>query len=349
MLLTLRRVSHHYAQHQIVQDVSFSLAQGEIGCLLGLSGCGKTTLLRCIAGFEPLSGGEIFLSGQCVSSTKQQIEPQERHIGVVFQDYALLPHLTVRENIGLGLYQHSKTIQHQRVTELLILVGLQSYAEAYPHALSGGQQQRVALARALAPNPKLLLLDEPFSNLDVTLRERLGQEVRAILKAANTSALLVTHDQHEAFAIADKIGVMADGNVIQWDSAPCLYHHPNSRFVADFIGEGEFLPVRRLDNNTLDTPLGKLHGDFNRLTGTEFELLVRPHALRSDDPHSPYHANIEEIRFRGHESLYHLRLQRGERLTTLLPSNSRWQIGDSLPIRLELSHYCLFPCTGEER
>ncbi len=342
MLLELRHVSHHYAHRQTVQDVSFSLAQGEIGCLLGLSGCGKTTLLRCIAGFEQLSGGEIYLRGQCVSTATTQTPPAERQVGVVFQDYALLPHLTVRQNIALGLFQQSKDTQRQRVDEMLTLIGLQAHAEVYPHALSGGQQQRVALARALAPRPSLLLLDEPFSNLDVTLRERLGQEVRAILKAAHISALMVTHDQQEAFAIADQIGVMADGCVVQWDSAQNLYYRPASRFVARFIGEGEFLPVRKQNATTLSTPLGTMTGAFAHLE-QEGELLIRPHALHCHDNTSPYRGEIIEARFRGGESWYRLRLPSGDTVVMLLPSTSPRQIGDYLPLRLAVSHPCVFP------
>ena len=215
-----------------VQGVTLGLRKGDIGVLIGPSGCGKTTLLRAVAGLEPVSGGKILLSGRVVSAPGQTEPAERRRIGMVFQDYALFPHMDVASNVGFGLNHLPRTERQQRVTEVLALVGLASAEKHFPHELSGGQQQRVALARALAPRPDLLLLDEPFSNLDVDLRERLAHEVRNILKAANATALLVTHDQLEAFAIGDVIGVMHQGQLQQWDDAYSLYHRPATRFVA---------------------------------------------------------------------------------------------------------------------
>ena len=200
-----------------VKDLNLELAQGEIGCLLGSSGCGKSTVLRAICGFEPLKTGEIFLRDKVVSSVIVQLPPNQRKIGMVFQDFALFPHLNVLENIAFGL-QHLSSSQRSSVAmNWLKRVSLADKADAYPHELSGGQQQRVALARAMTPEPDLILLDEPFSSLDIELRERLAGEMREILKTNNITALLVTHDQFEAFAIADKIGVMTEGKVLQWD------------------------------------------------------------------------------------------------------------------------------------
>ena len=224
MLLELKNIQQAYGQQLVVNNLSLTLEKGQIGCLLGPSGCGKTSVLRCIAGFEPVIAGEILLSGVRVSGNGVFLPPEQRHIGMVFQDYALFPHLTVIDNIGFGLHQLPKNDRGPRVNELLGTVGLSDAANKYPHELSGGQQQRVALARALAPRPDLLLLDEPFSNLDVSLRERLSLEVREILKSQNTTAILVTHDQNEAFAIADEIGIMHRGEIQQWDSAYNLYH-----------------------------------------------------------------------------------------------------------------------------
>ena len=234
--LQLDQIAVAYGHRSVVQDFSLTLPRGTVGCLLGPSGCGKTTVLRAIAGFEPLAAGEIRLDGTLVASRQQQLPPEQRRIGMVFQDHALFPHLTVGDNVGFGL--HGQPDAAQRVAQMLDTVGLGGSAARYPHELSGGQQQRVALARALAPSPRLLLLDEPFSNLDIELRERLGGELRALLKAAGTTALLVTHDQHEAFAIADEIGIMCDGHIQQWASAYTLYHQPANRFVADFVGQG---------------------------------------------------------------------------------------------------------------
>lgn len=219
----------------VVQNLSLCLEKGHIGCLLGASGCGKTTVLRAIAGFEPLRTGSICLGETVLSEVGAQIEPEHRHVGMMFQDYALFPHLDVEKNIGFGLRRWDKQRRKQRVAELLSLAGLEGSAQRYPHELSGGQQQRVALARALAPEPELLLLDEPFSNLDVDTRERLAFEVRDILKKTGHTAILVTHNQAEAFAIADRIGVMQEGVIAQWDTPYGLHHQPANRFVADFI------------------------------------------------------------------------------------------------------------------
>lgn len=218
-----------------VKDVSFSLKQGDIGCLLGASGCGKTTVLRAIAGFEPLKAGTISLTGRVLSSSNEMVPPEQRHVGMMFQDYALFPHLTVEKNISFGLRRLDRVAQQKRVIDMLGLVGLSTLGQRYPHELSGGQQQRVALARALAPEPDLLLLDEPFSNLDVDTRERLAFELRDILKQTGHTALLVTHNHDEAFALADQIGVMSQGVLLQWASPSALHESPVNNVVVDIL------------------------------------------------------------------------------------------------------------------
>ncbi|WP_454694802.1 ABC transporter ATP-binding protein [Achromobacter aegrifaciens] len=228
----------------VVQDLTLGLPVGHIGCLLGESGCGKTTVLRAIAGFEPVRAGRILLDGTVISSPTVQVAPEHRRVGMMFQDYALFPHLSVALNVAFGLRKLARPERARRVEEMLELVGLAHAANSYPHEISGGQQQRVALARALAPSPDLLLLDEPFSNLDVDTRERLAFEVRDILKTTGHTAILVTHNQAEAFAIADRIGVMAQGSIAQWDTPYNLHHHPASDFVRDFIRR-EALEERR--------------------------------------------------------------------------------------------------------
>lgn len=238
-LLELDRISLAYDTPEgvvpVVNDLTLELQGGHIGCLLGSSGCGKTTILRAIAGFEPLREGAIRLGGRTLSTPNHAMEPQDRQVGMMFQDYALFPHLNVEGNVGFGLRRWDRGRREARVSELLELVSLNDARHRYPHELSGGQQQRVALARALAPEPELLLLDEPFSNLDVDTRERLAFEVRDILKKTGHTALLVTHNQAEAFAIADRIGIMNGGKIVQWDSPYILHHAPASPFVADFV------------------------------------------------------------------------------------------------------------------
>ncbi|WP_144639633.1 ABC transporter ATP-binding protein [Bordetella genomosp. 13] len=229
----------------VVDDLSLGLPAGHIGCLLGQSGCGKTTVLRAIAGFEPVRAGEIRLDGTAISSPGVHVAPERRRVGMMFQDYALFPHLTVAQNVGFGLRRAARAEREARVAEMLELVGLAHAAGSYPHELSGGQQQRVALARALAPSPELLLLDEPFSNLDVDTREKLAFEVRGILQATGHTAILVTHNQAEAFAIADRIGIMSEGRLAQWDTPHNLLHQPVDDFVRGFVRREDLHEQRR--------------------------------------------------------------------------------------------------------
>ncbi|WP_374563930.1 ABC transporter ATP-binding protein [Nitrosomonas sp.] len=343
-LLQLINIRQAYGAQGVIHDLSLTLQQGQIGCLLGPSGCGKTTALRCIAGFEPVSAGEILLNGVCVSSSGHLVPPERRQIGMVFQDYALFPHLDVAANIGFGLHRLTKNEREQRVEEMLHVVHLVSVAKKYPHELSGGQQQRVALARALAPKPALLLLDEPFSNLDVSLRERLSMEVREILKQQKITAILVTHDQAEAFAIADEIGVMSHGAMQQWDTAFNLYHHPANRFVADFIGQGVFVTGTVKNPQQVEIELGLIAGEIppHCAPGDRVEVLLRPDDVVHDDA-SPLQAAIVSKAFRGAEILYTLRLAGGARILALVPSHHDHPIGEKIGIKLETHHLVVFP------
>ena len=348
MLLKLNHISQSYATHQILRGLSLELGTGDIACLLGPSGCGKTTVLRAIAGFESISDGEIILNGERVSAPGMTVPAEERRIGMVFQDYALFPHLTVAANVGFGLHGQSSTERSKRVEELLQTVGLEGNGKAYPHELSGGQQQRVALARALAPRPNLLLMDEPFSNLDVELRERLSLEVREILKQQGTTAIIVTHDQHEAFAMGDVIGVMYQGEIQQWDTAYNLYHLPKNRFVADFVGQGVLLPGKVLNANQVQIELGILNRKISGVNsavdcndGDEVEVLLRPDDIIHDDA-SPLLAKVEHKAFRGAEILYALQLPSGNRVLSLVPSHHNHAIGEGIGIRLEVDHVVAF-------
>ena len=343
-LLEVRHVSHAYDDRPVLEDVSFQLEPGVVGCLLGPSGCGKTTVLRCIAGFEPLIRGEIALTGRIMSRPGYVMPAEHRRIGMVFQDYALFPHLTVARNIAFGLRHASEADRDARVAELLDIVRLHQVATRYPHELSGGQQQRVALARALAPRPELMLLDEPFSNLDVEMRERLSFEVREILKQQKTTAILVSHDQHEAFNIAVEIGFMSHGRIEQWDTPYRLYHEPASRFVADFIGQGVFLPGMVLDEATIGLELGALPSRLRQALkpGTHVDVLVRPDDILHDDS-SPLQARVLHKAFRGAEFLYTLQLPGGGHVLSLVPSHHNHAIGESIGIRLEIDHVVAFP------
>ena len=354
MFLEVSQLQVQYAGHTrpAVDGVSFGLGTGDIGVLIGPSGCGKTTLLRAVAGLEAVAAGSIKLSGQVVSSAAINLAPEARRIGMVFQDYALFPHLDVRHNVGFGIHHQPKAERRDRVAEVLALVGLSGSEKRYPHELSGGQQQRVALARAMAPKPQLLLLDEPFSNLDVDLRERLAHEVRAILKAAGATALFVTHDQLEAFAIGDTIGVMHEGQLHQWADAYSLYHRPATRFVADFIGHGVFAPATITQDGgriNVQTSLGNLsetaESPWPQTLATvaegQCDVLLRADDIVHDD-NAPVKAEIIRKAFRGSEFLYTLRLKDGQMLMAHVPSHHDHKLGEWIGIRAEVDHVVTF-------
>ena len=348
--LELNAVVQRYGATTVVDGVDFTLAAGQIACLLGPSGCGKTTLLRCIAGFEEIAGGEICLRGEVVSRSGQRVAPEKRRIGMVFQDYALFPHLTVEQNVAFGLGRKPGPDADLRVRQLLATVGLGGQGSKYPHELSGGQQQRVALARALAPRPQLILLDEPFSNLDVGLRERLSVEVRDILKREGSTAILVTHDQNEAFAMADEIGVMYNGRIQQWDTPYNLYHRPANRFVADFIGQGVLVSGVVAPGNSVKMELGTLESDTPVEcsetcdacdSGCRVDILLRPDDIVHDDA-SPVQAEVLQKAFRGADILYTLRLDSGTQVLSLVPSHHNHALGEKIGIRLDADHVIAF-------
>ena len=349
--LALDSVSQSYAQRQIIADLSFTLPEGAIGCLLGPSGCGKTTALRCISGFEPIRSGEIRIGGAVVSRPGWMLPAQKRRVGMVFQDYALFPHLTVAKNVGFGLRDVSAPGRQARIDELLALVGLAGHTNQYPHQLSGGQQQRVALARALAPRPRLILMDEPFSNLDVELRERLSLEVRDILKREATTALIVTHDQYEAFSLADWVGVMHEGRIQQWDTPYNLYHKPVNRFVADFVGQGALVTGKVINDHEVEIELGVLSGHIPVecnvggcdacVRSCHVDVLLRPEDIVHDDD-SRLLVEVQNKVFRGAEFLYTLKLPSGQSVLSLVPSHHNHAIGERIGIRLAVDHVVAF-------
>ena len=341
--LEISHVSQSYGARKVLNDVSFHLGDGAIACLLGASGCGKTTILRCIAGFERVAEGEIRINGTVASRLGYVQPPETRRIGMVFQDYALFPHLTVARNIAFGLHGANEATRTARVNELLDIVGLGSVGRRYPQELSGGQQQRVALARALAPRPALMLLDEPFSNLDVEMRERLSVEVRDILKSQNTTTILVTHDQNEAFTFADEIGIMQEGRIAQWATPYALYHEPANREIAEFIGRGVFLPGTVMEGNKVKLAVGELASDtpMPAPPGATVDVLLRPDDILHDDA-SPLQATVLTKAFRGAEFIYTLELPGGERVMSFVPSHHNHAIGEKIGVRLEIDHLVAF-------
>lgn len=343
-LLAVNDIQCRYGAQVVVNNLTVHINKGTFACLLGPSGCGKTTVLRAIAGFEPITAGEILLRGVTASRPGYTLAPEKRRLGMVFQDYALFPHMTILNNIGFGLRAMTRSAQRETSERLLEIVGMSGMGKRFPHELSGGQQQRVALARALAARPDLILMDEPFSNLDVELRERIGLEVRQILKDAGIAALLVTHDQQEAFVLSDMVGVMHHGGIVQWDTPFNLYHEPANRFVADFIGQGSFLPGTLVSPDTVETEIGKIKGDraYQWDVGTAVDILLRPDDL-VPNPQSNLRARVVARAFKGASILYTLQLDTGSRLLGLFPSHFDYGIGELVGIDVAAQHLISFP------
>lgn len=340
--LILEAVSLSYDGKQVLESISLQVEDGKIACLLGPSGCGKTTLLRSIAGFEPLQQGMIKAGNRVLSTPEKSVATELREIGMVFQDFALFPHLSIARNICFGIRQLSEADQRSRLEALLELIGLQGFGERYPHQLSGGQQQRVALARAMAPRPRLLLLDEPFSSMDVELRGVLAKEIREILQHEGITTVMVTHDQHEAFSMADQIGVLSGGQLLQWGSAQTLYHHPKTAFVARFIGRSNFL-VGTVNDGGVKTAIGMVSAASlsGHKSGDTVKVLVRPEYLQLDQENG-VPATLISRDFRGGYYLYTLRLPSNEIVQMLLSSLADHELGESVAISLSTDQLSLF-------
>ncbi len=334
-MIALDGVERRFGDVRAVADASLCVARGEVVALLGPSGCGKTTLLRLIAGFDRPDGGTVEVGGRLVAGTGAWVPPERRRIGMVFQDYALFPHLTAARNIAFGVPRAERA---QRVPMLLALVGLCGLGDRYPHQLSGGQQQRVALARALAPAPELILLDEPWSNLDPHLRGELRDEVSAILRPLGVTVVLVTHDREEAFSLADRIALMRDGAIVQEGAPEDLYRTPRSRWAAEFVGAANFVSGT-VTGDVVRTPLGVFPA--NGAGGAaSVEVLLRPELLElAPDPAGA--AEVIAREFRGHDVFYRLLLD-GVELVAQRPSNEVVPLGSRVSIRVHESKVPIF-------
>ena len=345
VLLTLEHVTKRFEAGgaPAVDDLSLAVERGRILALLGPSGCGKTTTLRLIAGFETPDAGRITIAGRTIADARAgvHVEPEARGVGIVFQDYALFPHLTVGENVAFGLPRSGRSARGERVGQILDLVGLAELADRYPHELSGGQQQRVAVARALAPAPAVILLDEPFSNLDADLRAQMRDEVEKILRSTGTTAIFVTHDQEEAFTIADQVGVLDCGRLEQLGPPEAIYHHPATPFVAEFVGAADFLPGI-VTSQGIVTEIGVFGNVEAREPGEKVRVMIRPDDVTFvPDPQGE--AMILRRSFRGSENLYSLGLPSGHRVHSSQPSSTAFATGTRVRPEAHVIHVVTFP------
>jgi iron(III) transport system ATP-binding protein len=343
-VLSIDGVSKEYGKEKAVKELSLSVRDGELLTLLGPSGCGKTTTLRMIAGLEAPSSGTISIAGETVTGDADGPfrKPEERDVGIVFQDYALFPHLTVAENIAFGLTELDDDETDARVADLLELVDLEAHDEKMPSQLSGGQQQRVALARSLAPEPDVLLLDEPFSNLDVRLRVEMREEVRHILKRAGVTAISVTHDQEEALSISDRVAIMNDGAIAQVGNPGEVFENPESRFVASFLGQASFLSARVTDR--LETGLGsfgleRLNGPIEAYDGAMIDVLVRPddlQAMATSEPKADGY--VVHRQYNGPNFIYRVELHSGDVVHCMHNHVETFEAGQPVAVDLAADH-----------
>ena len=350
-LLSIDAVSFATEERTVVFEVSLTLQDGEIGSIVGPSGCGKSTLMRGIAGFEQPSGGTITMHGRTLSNQQMVVEPEDRGIGMVFQDVTLFPHLNVIDNVRFGIRKWHPDAQKERVEALLNLLGLTGFEHRHPHSLSGGEQQRIALARAMAPKPELLLMDEAFSSLDLEHRQKLVPQVREVLKAEGISAILVTHDHNEAFAMADQIGVMEYGVLHQWDTPFNLYHKPRDRFTARFIGEGAVICATVVGEGKLQSAFGvhPIRKKEHLKIGEMVDIMLRPDDILHDDD-STLQGEVMQKSFRGSHFLYRVRMKTNEVLYCLADSHHNHRVGEWIGIKPNIEHIVIFDRqNGEKR
>ena len=338
-LIELSGVGKTYpgAEAPALRDISLAIDRGEILVLLAPSGSGKTTLLRLISGFETPDTGAIRIEGQ----DARHIPPARRGVGVVFQEGSLFPHLTIEENVAFGLHRLPRPQRREKTQEMMDLIGITAWAGRYPHALSGGEQQRVALARALAPGPKIVLFDEPFSHLDYNLRAEMRNEVAALLRRIGSTAIFVTHDHEEAFAVADKIAVLNEGRLEQHDTPDVIYHLPATPFVAQFVGPADFIPAVT-GRGGVTCEIGEFTGPHPFPEGTPVQMMIRP-----DDvdllPQPEGTAVVIERQFKGSENLYTVALPSGHLLHSSQHSLAVYSVGTRVDLKLNITHQVLFP------
>ncbi len=341
--LSVEHLCHAFGSRRVLEDVAFQLSPGDVHCLVGPSGCGKTTILRLIAGLEQVQGGRIVIDGDLMAEPGYGVPPESRRIGLMFQDFALFPHLRIVDNVGFGLSTMEAGARRQRADELLAQLELAGHTQAYPHMLSGGEQQRVALARALAPRPRLMLLDEPFSSLDATLREQVRDDTISLLRTEGTPVLMVTHDAEEAVRVADRIHVMLEGRILQSGTPAELYSHPANPFVAGFFG-----PPNRFKGWVLagevSTPLGPMAA-ADQADGTAVDILIRPEALHPTKNLEGHGLCFEVHRIRdlGTNRVLELKLPDGPLLTVRMTSYADFEAGDTVTVDVDPAQVHIYP------
>ena len=342
-VLELDGITRLFGDEAAVENLSLSVREGELLTLLGPSGCGKTTTLRLIAGLDRPTSGTITIAGTEVASETEFVAPEDRDVGLVFQNFALFPHLTVAENIGFGIDDWEADDREARVTDLLDLVGLTEHSEKMPSQLSGGQQQRVALARSLAPEPDVLLLDEPFSNLDVRLRVEMREEVRRIHKEAGVTAVSVTHDQEEALSISDRVAIVNDGHIEQIGQPEVVFENPESRFVASFLGRASFI-TGRVRGDIVETPLGTLsteqiNGPVAAYDGAQIDVLVRPDDLEATSAEeSVADGHVVHRQYNGPSFVYRVELESGGVVRCLHNHVETFEHGQPVAVEIIADH-----------
>lgn len=356
--ITIDNISVAYRKQTVIKDCSFSLPGGQILSLLGASGCGKSTLLKAIAGLLPLSAGRVLLADKIIADANRKKHEQQPEVGMIFQDYALFPHLTVAENVKFGLYKLSRNQQQKKCDQALETIRLSALANRYPHQLSGGQQQRVAIARTLVCSPQLMLFDEPFSNIDVTSREALMGEIKTLLKEQNITAIFVTHDKTEAFAMADKIAILEQGSISQMADPQQLYDNPKDRHIANFLGSGTILPATR-SGDLWQTPIGTINAHSSQVLQIETKrptdpageqtaaresegksqssLFLRPHQIKIT-PDKKGDAKVQECRFKGDMQSYRLSLSNHQIWVT---TQQRLTIGQTVSLSIHQANLSL--------
>lgn len=340
-IINLKNVAKSYKGAEAVKGISFKVKKGEIFAILGPSGSGKSTILRLIAGLEVPDHGEIIIEGKTVAASNGLfVPPEKRNVGMVFQDYALFPHLNVKRNIAFGLNRFNGAARAEIVSRMFEFAGLKGFEDRYPHQLSGGQQQRIALARALAPSPVVVLLDEPFSSLDDELRVYTRDETQRILKKARATAIIVTHNQEEAFAIADHVAVMNQGHIEQIDSPDNIYHFPATRFVADFVGQADFIEGV-VEVSGIRTEIGIFSNSASLAEGTEVQIMIRPED-KAISPDEKGTAEVVRRYFKGSENLYCLKLPSGRLIHSSAPSTLIIRAGARVRVEPIPSHIVVF-------